>query len=781
MESQPLLVAWKKDSGSAAFLFSRDDSRRRSSSSATTSAVRIGCTLVGTALLAAWLILRFMLAPVLCRTGTLSGGGARTHFVLALSLLTRSCSAASSGAANPPNLLMLVIDDLGFADVHFMGSPDAADMGEATPHLTSMAERGVILRSFYVSPTCTPTRAALLTGMLPIYLGLQDSVIHATEPRGLNCTYATLAEKLQDAGYQTFGIGNWHLGFHQPQYQPTRRGFSSFFGILTGGGGHFSHKSTGSFTMRGADYKSLTVKYIGFNLWHDGEYVSDDDDRVSGKHTTEAYTDFAIEQLQTLDTSLPFFMYLSFQAVHSPIEVPARYTDGSVANGCSSIVSASSRSMRQGLCGMINQLDDGASAVEGVLRDRGLWEKTVVVFLSDNGGITAHGSLNLPYRGEKGTYFEGGIRAPAFLGGGYTELALAAGGWLPYESSSIVHVTDLHAMSLGLAGVAFKTSITDGGAADETSIQGIDQWSFLVESGGQGTPPPRTEILHNMNSATFGNAGALRMGDYKLIVEAKVTESEVYTYGQHILQDADFDAADLAAIISKKLLKNEGTFSIFNIAKNPTETDDGECEDAEACSNIFEMDAFSSTRIALLDRWKAYRDSMGRSALVWEDDGPLTNPDLFGGFWTSWRDEAGQPYALYELAADPTGHFDESGSQVKPASGVNHDPTDGEAGSGGGVNTWKSKPSPGNGGGSSDDANPAEKKVSFLMSSTPVAGCESGAVAPGVLSKAQPLAQSVMTSGLLGALVGSLLTIMTFVATGHWRALRDVKGSFQFS
>ena len=114
-----------------------------------------------------------------------------------------------------------------------------------------MAAEGVKLRSFYASPECTPTRAMLLTGRHTVHTGLQDSVIHGTEPRGVPLEEETLATRLRRRGYTTSCVGKWHLGFHQPQYPPRARGFDRFFGILNGGGNHYSHVTTEAFTTRG--------------------------------------------------------------------------------------------------------------------------------------------------------------------------------------------------------------------------------------------------------------------------------------------------------------------------------------------------------------------------------------------------------------------------------------------------------------------------------------------------------------------------------------------------
>jgi len=308
----------------------------------------------------------------------------------------------------------------------------------------------------------------------------------------------------------------------------------------------------------------------------------------------------------------------------------------------------------------------------------------------------------------------------------------------------LAHISDLHATLLSLASFdtftsssasthtdrrrLAKTATAEGAPSSSSSssssassssgsslveaepvLDGVSQWSYWM-SGAETLSAssnlafiPRTEILHNMNSEAFGSGGALRMGDFKLVVEPKVSESEVYTYAQHVLQDGDFDFAELSMVVGKKLLKNDGTVKIFNIAKNPSESELcssdsssswSEGDDVEACQNLAGDEDFKQVEIALMDKWKAHRDGIAASAaaasaaasaasassasasassaslsvsplgqgttstVAFQDDGPLCNPALFGGFWTSWRDESGLPYATYATVPTST-HFDD--------------------------------------------------------------------------------------------------------------------------
>ncbi|EGB11508.1 hypothetical protein AURANDRAFT_5411, partial [Aureococcus anophagefferens] len=221
-----------------------------------------------------------------------------------------------------PHIVLAVVDDLGWSDVGYQGS---GDLGGATPQLDALAAEGVAFEALYGAAECTPSRAMLLTGRHAVALGLQDSVIHGTEPRGLDLTVATLADKLGARGYGTSAVGKWHLGFHTPKYLPRRRGFDSFFGILTGGGDHFAHSTTESFSVRGNLTSSTTHGATGRNLWEDdGPLGADAFAGYDGVHTTALYAERALKIVDAKFSSKdPHFLYLAYQAVHGPVQADA--------------------------------------------------------------------------------------------------------------------------------------------------------------------------------------------------------------------------------------------------------------------------------------------------------------------------------------------------------------------------------------------------------------------------------------------------------------------------
>lgn len=225
--------------------------------------------------------------------------------------LPATSAAPSKGKSNTsregvrPNVLVVIVDDLGWKDVGFH------EPSFSTPHLDAMVAEGVELSTFYTAPTCTPSRAQLMTGRYSYRIGMQDSVLHTTEPRGVPLSETFVGEKLQAAGYTTAAVGKWHLGMHMPQYLPRERGFDDFYGILTGGGGHYSHMSVSQeFSPRGGAGRART--FNGPNIV-EGDELSEEslDTRI---HSTEMYTKKAAEYVEAMTAKGdPWFLYLSYQ------------------------------------------------------------------------------------------------------------------------------------------------------------------------------------------------------------------------------------------------------------------------------------------------------------------------------------------------------------------------------------------------------------------------------------------------------------------------------------
>jgi arylsulfatase A-like enzyme len=359
--------------------------------------------------------------------------------------------AVALAAADRPNILLIVGDDMGYADVGFHGCKDIP-----TPHLDALAAAGVRCSQGYVTgPYCSPTRAALLTGRQ------QNRFGHEYNPNGNNglpLSETTLPERLAKAGYVTGMVGKWHLGA-KPEHTPTRRGFSEFFGFL---GGAHSYFNKGSI-LRGTE----PVKEMDY--------------------TTDAFGREASAFVQA-HKDKPWFLYLAFNAVHTPMDA----TDARLAK-----FAAIADKKRRTYAAMMSALDDNVGRVRQALKESGQAERTIILFISDNGGptmngTTTNGSSNAPLRGSKRTTLEGGIRVP-FL--------IAWPGQLkPAVYDFPVVQLDLHATALAAAGV---------NVGPEAKLEGVDLLPYF--SGAKKEAP------HEALYWRFGAQMAIRQGDWKLV------------------------------------------------------------------------------------------------------------------------------------------------------------------------------------------------------------------------------------------------------------------------
>ena len=320
-------------------------------------------------------------------------------------LLLAACAgdpASDSAAAGPPtvlpNIVLIVPDDLGRHDVSFHG-------GEiATPNIDRIAAEGVLIERFYSAPVCSPTRAGLMTGRYPIRFGLMRAVIAPWRDYGLDTSEVALPEVLARAGYEHRGIfGKWHLGHFDRKYHPLRRGFTEFVGHNTA-----------------VDY--FTKKREGERDWsHDYESVDEEG------YVTDLLAEHAVRFIDRhAGDQTPFFLYVPFSAPHSPLQAkeedlplyadldalePPRGWEESTA-GRPLAADGRRRDGRRIHAAMVHALDEGVGRVLDALDIHGIAENTLVLFFSDNGGSVGIGD-NGPYRGAKGSVFEGGTRVAA--------------------------------------------------------------------------------------------------------------------------------------------------------------------------------------------------------------------------------------------------------------------------------------------------------------------------------------------------------------------------------
>lgn len=375
-----------------------------------------------------------------------------------------------------PNILFILADDLGYADLSCYGRPDYK-----TPNLDRLARQGVrFLNAYSASPVCTPTRCAFITGRYPARtrVGLEEPL---TEPRdlgeraltlGLPADHPTIASLLKANGYETALIGKWHLGY-LPNFGPIQSGFEEFFGIMSGAADFFTHKDmAGDLDL----YEGkVPVERIGY--------------------TTHMLTQRAVEYVSRRRKGKPFYLSLHYTAPHWPWEGPRdEEFSRKLGRGYEAFVSGGSLKT---YAEMMKSLDDGIGEVLRALERTGQANNTLVIFTSDNGGERF--SYNWPFRGEKFSLWEGGIRVPAMLR------------WPGKISSG--RLTELMAITMDWTATMLAAGETK--ADPKYPLDGIDVIPLLRDL---------TSVQHlttNVSSRTFfwrnSNQSAVRKGSWKYL------------------------------------------------------------------------------------------------------------------------------------------------------------------------------------------------------------------------------------------------------------------------
>ena len=477
----------------------------------------------------------------------------------------------------PPHIVFILADDYGFNDVGYH-NPRIK-----TPNLDSLAADGVRLENYYVQPICTPTRSQLFSGRYQIHTGLQHGNIWPSQANALPKNETTIASKLKESGYSTHMVGKWHIGFYKREFIPTQRGFDSFFGYLTGGEDYYTHKNSKGFPSR------EFIHLNGFDLRRNEEVATD----AAGKYSTFLFTDEAVEIIETHDLDTPLFLFVAYQAVHSPLEVPEQYTARyrDIKN-----------SARRIYAGKVSCMDEGIGNITRALQNRGLWEDTVLFFSTDNGGQVHAGGNNWPLRGYKGTLWEGGMRGVGFV---YSKMLDRPG----QINSEMIHVTDWFPTIVHLA----------GGSADGIPLDGYNVWETL----SSGKPSPRKEILHNIDPMDWDWDGlyepyqrcqqaAIRVGDWKLLTGCPgngswIPPAESFFPIKH----------------SPNLFDNINSTFLFNIREDPEERNELSEVYPEMVSSLMKrLKEFNATAVPVR----------------YPDPDPASKPELHGNVWTPWVD-----------------------------------------------------------------------------------------------------------------------------------------------
>ena len=292
--------------------------------------------------------------------------------------------AQNNSESSPPNILIIFTDDLGYGDLSIQGATDMR-----TPNIDNIAKKGMIFKQFYAnSPVCSPSRASLLTGKYPNMVGM-PGVVRQVEEKSwgyLDENAVTLPQMLNEVGYHTGMIGKWHLGYEKPNI-PNSKGFQYFKGFL----GDMMD-----------DYWT--------HLRHGINWMRENEIEITPEgHATDIFTDWTIDYLKERQVKQqPFFLYLTYNAPHFPIQPPQEWLD-KVQQREQNITEKRAKNVA-----FIEHLDFNIGRIMKALKETGLDDNTLVVFTSDNGGALRYAQSNSPLRGSKQQMYEGGIRVPFF-------------------------------------------------------------------------------------------------------------------------------------------------------------------------------------------------------------------------------------------------------------------------------------------------------------------------------------------------------------------------------
>ncbi|KAM7356270.1 uncharacterized protein ACRADG_002075 [Cochliomyia hominivorax] len=549
----------------------------------------------------------------------------RLNYFWGLMLLTCfKCQAFEE--EGKPNIVIIMADDMGFDDVSFRGSNEFL-----TPNIDALAYSGVILNNLYTSSMCTPSRSALLTGKYPINTGMQHYVIVNDQPWSLPLNETTMAEIFRQHGYYTSLIGKWHLGMSRKAYTPTLRGFDQHYGYL------------GSYV----DYYDQTMEQFAQNYsrGHDFRDNLKPSYEGNGTYVTDLLTNAALKRIRDHNfQKKPLFMILSHMAPHSanddiPLQAPAQEIEK---------FSYIENPERRIYAAMMSKLDESVGLVVKGLAKKGVLNNTILLFLSDNGGpsvgMHATTASNYPFRGQKNSPWEGGIRSSAAIWS--TQLEKLGTIW-----NQPIYIADLLPTLTAAANIFLDL--------DSLKLDGLNLWSALK----YGYESVEREILHNIDEIfqyeVYSKGkwkyinGTTQQGLYdnwlsqrpptnssqidprSPFYEDLVKRSPVWQELHKLTSSANHNITQMRDLALVKCLYENST---EGIACNPLESPCLFDLDSDPCEqqNLYEKYKNSKILTDMLERIEHFRENA--HAINNKPTDYRCDPANFGGEWTWWED-----------------------------------------------------------------------------------------------------------------------------------------------
>ncbi|XP_015114107.1 arylsulfatase B [Diachasma alloeum] len=519
---------------------------------------------------------------------------------------------------NPPNIIVILADDLGWNDVSFHGSNEIP-----TPNIDSVAYNGLILRNHYVLPTCTPSRTAFMTGRYPIRSGMQGYPLEAGEPRGIPLNTQLLPEHLKNLGYSTRLVGKWHVGYQSDGFTPAKRGFDTFFGFYNGFIGYYDHNYTSKSGITGHDFHRDNS--TGLNPDWTGEST----------YATDLFTDEAVKIIEEHDSQRPLYLQLSHLAPHTS-DVGDPSLEVRNFSALKQTFHYIAKVERITYAGMVTALDESVGRVMEALSKKNILKNSIVIFMADNGAPTfgeyANRGSNYPLRGLKSSFYEGAVHGVACV---YSPLIRNPGRIV----DDLVHMTDWLPTLYSAAG---------GNDKDLGIIDGVNQWP-TIERGESGR---RKSLLVNIDETV--NREAAIIGRYKLLKKGAMPYYDGY-YGDNV-DDGDSSApsynldAVMASPSSQAILETTGAIvdpsSILDLraqekidCKPPAEF--ANC--SGTCLFDLEIDPCETTDVSsqypdVVEMLENFIDGY-RNVLMNQTNTPVdpkSDPMYHGGVWMPW-------------------------------------------------------------------------------------------------------------------------------------------------
>jgi arylsulfatase A-like enzyme len=431
-------------------------------------------------------------------------------------IFVSACNQAED--SEKPNLIIILTDDQGYADVGFNGCEDIP-----TPHMDRIAKNGVLFTDGYVTyPVCGPSRAGLITGRYQDRFGFGRNPLFAANDSlmGLALSEETIADFLGREGYVTKAIGKWHLGAHE-DLRPLQRGFDEFYGFLSGGHRYFPEEWTlEDISQVKSQYEAYKTKLL------DNDRRIDENEYITDAFSREAVT--FVEQHH----ATPFFLYLAYNAPHGPLQATEKYLErfGHIKDP-----------KRKTYAAMVSAVDDGVGRLLDKLDALGELENTMIFFLSDNGGpINVNGSRNTPLRDGKGSLYEGGVRVPFAMM------------WQEVIREPVIFSQPVSSLDIA------ATFAARAGAKPANKLDGTDLVPFIT--GKKEGSPHEALFWRKFDSGDY----AVRNGKFKL-VNYRDSQDALFNLKQDIEEDNDISDPEITNQLLEQMeaWKNEMMDPVF--------------------------------------------------------------------------------------------------------------------------------------------------------------------------------------------------------------------------